>query len=100
MMIIEQKIICEPQFQPLLVLFRPVLRNQAEPIRTVGLAGAAVNCPVVVAVFVRAAFAIVEQSILTLLQRDRAVRAFKEVVTEVRVSVRLDTEWLWAGRNV
>ena len=50
--------------------------------------------------FVRAALAIVQQSVLTPLEADRAVRAFKEVVTEVGVSVRLDTVLLWTGRNV
>ena len=95
--------ICAPQCHSLLVLFRPVSRTKQSPqsgLRTVGLPGAAVHCPVVVAVLVRAALAIVQQSVLTPLQGDSAVRAFKEVVTEVRVSVRLDTVLLWTGRNV
>ena len=49
---------------------------------------------------VHAAFAVVQQSVLTLLQADSAVRAFKEVVTEVRVRVRLDAMLLWAGWKV
>lgn len=61
---------------------------------------ATVDGPVVVAVIVHGALAVEEQSVLARLQRQRAVGAQEELVTVLRVSVRLDAVLLGAlGRR-
>jgi hypothetical protein len=69
-------------------------------LHTVGLPCATVHCPVVVAVLMYAALAIIEQTVSALLQAHSTVRALEEVVTQVRVWVRLDAMLLRAGWHV
>ena len=69
-------------------------------VRTVSLPVAALHGPVVVAVVVHIALAVIQEAVLTLLQRHGAVRALEVVITEVRVRVRLHAYWLRARGNV
>jgi hypothetical protein len=67
---------------------------------TVRFPVAAVRCPVIVAVLMNISLSVVQESIFAPLQADGTIGAFKEVVTQVRVRVSLDTMLLWAGRHV
>jgi len=56
---------------------------------TFGFAVAAIHCPVVVAVVVGGSFAVVQQTVAALFQRQSAVRAQVELIAIIGVGVRL-----------
>lgn len=56
---------------------------------TFGFAVAAIDGPMVVAVMVRGPFAVVQQTVAALFQRQRAVRAQVELITVIGVRIRL-----------
>lgn len=67
-----------------------------------GLPWAAIDCPVVIAVVVYCALAVVEESVLTCLQRQGTIGTEEELVTGLRVLVRLHSVLLgtsWGVQN-
>lgn len=84
------------------------VRVQAELVQTprgadggeVRLTRPAVHGPIVIAVVVRGALAVVQKTVLALLQGDGSVHAQEEVVAQFRVLVRLHSKRLRACRHM